>query len=152
MSLKYYPIIAAVCANIIAQLLKPFFHYLKTGEKNLSLVFESGGFPSSHTALVVALTFALGYQSRFESDSFFISAVFSLTVIYDAANVRYYAGQNIKMTKALIQDFEALTQVKLDNPVYRQKIKDVLGHKWVEVIGGFLVGFITASIMYLLRR
>lgn len=152
MSLKYYPIIAAVCANILAQLLKPFFHYLKTGEKDLSLVFESGGFPSSHTALVIALTFALGYQSQFSSESFFIAAVFSLTVIYDAANVRYYAGQNIKMTKALIQDIETLTQVTLDNPVYRQKIKDVLGHKWVEVIGGFLIGFITASIMYLLRR
>ena len=64
----------------------------------------------------------------------------------------FVLDENIKMTKALIQDFEALTQVKLDNPVYRQKIKDVLGHKWVEVIGGFLVGFITASIMYLLRR
>lgn len=151
MSLKYYPIITAILANTLAQLLKPLFHYLKTGEKDFSLIFESGGFPSSHTALVVGLTFALGYQSRFESDSFFIASVFSLTVIYDAANVRYYAGQNIKMTKQLIQDFEALTQITLDNPVYREKIKDVLGHKWVEVIGGFLLGFITASILYLLR-
>lgn len=152
MSLKFYPIIAALCANIIAQALKPFFHYLKTGERDLSLIFESGGFPSSHTALVVALTFALGYVSRFQSESFFIAAVFSLTVIYDAANVRYYAGQNIKMTKALIHDIETLTQVTLDNPVYRQKVKDVLGHKWVEVVGGVLVGFITASVLYLLRR
>lgn len=53
------------------------------------------------------------------------------------ANVRYYAGQNIKITKQLIQDIEVLTQTTLENPIYRQKIKEVLGHKWVEVVGDF---------------
>ncbi|QIK69328.1 divergent PAP2 family protein [Erysipelothrix sp. HDW6C] len=148
MSSNLYPIISAVVANLLAQLLKPFFYYLRTGEKDLSFIFESGGFPSSHTSLVVGLTMAYGYLSNFQSQFFFISLVFSLTVIYDAANVRYYAGQNIKMTKQLIQDIEVLTQTTLENPVYREKIKEVLGHKWVEVIGGFLLGFITASILY----
>ncbi|CAM4140063.1 divergent PAP2 family protein [Erysipelothrix inopinata] len=148
---NYYPIVSALVANILAQAFKPLFYYLKTGKKDLSLVFESGGFPSSHTSLVVALTLSYGYLSNFQSQYFFIAMVFSLTVIYDAANVRYYAGQNIKITKQLIQDIETLTQTTLDNPVYRQKIKDVLGHKWVEVIGGFLVGFITASVLYFWR-
>ncbi|AZK43581.1 MULTISPECIES: divergent PAP2 family protein [Erysipelothrix] len=151
MSDNFYPIVSALVANILAQVLKPFFHYLKTGEKNLSMIFESGGFPSSHTALVIGLTLALGYQSGFSSQYFFISLVFSLTVIYDAANVRYYAGQNIKITKQLIQDIEVLTQTTLENPIYRQKIKEVLGHKWVEVVGGFLLGFITASLLYFMR-
>ena len=151
MSDNFYPIVSALVANILAQVLKPFFYYLKTGEKNLGMIFESGGFPSSHTALVIGLTLALGYQSGFSSQYFFISLVFSLTVIYDAANVRYYAGQNNKITKQLIQDIEILTQTTLENPIYRQKIKEVLGHKWVEVIGGFLLGFITASLLYFMR-
>ncbi|WP_331836930.1 hypothetical protein [Erysipelothrix piscisicarius] len=46
-------------------------------------------------------------------------------MIYDAANVRYYAEQNIKITKQLIQDIEVLTQTTLENPIYRQKIKEV---------------------------
>ncbi len=148
MSSNFYPIISAILANVLAQLLKPLFYYLRTGEKDLSSIFESGGFPSSHTSLVVGLTMSYGYLSGFQSQYFFISLVFSLTVIYDAANVRYYAGQNIKMTKQLIQDIEILTQTTLENPVYREKIKDVLGHKWVEVIGGFLLGLITASVLY----
>lgn len=152
MQIKFYPIIAALVANFIAQSFKPLFHYLKTGVWKWSFIFESGGFPSSHTAGVVALTFAMGYKSNFESDAFFISTVFSLLVIYDAANVRYYAGQNIRITKALIEDLELLTQTKLSNPVYKEKIKDVLGHKWVEVFGGFVLGFIIASTMYFYWR
>ena len=152
MSIKYYPIVAAITANILAQLLKPVFHYLKTGEKDLSYIFESGGFPSSHTALVVALTFELGFTSDFSSDAFFVSCVFSLTVIFDAANVRYYAGQNIRVTKALIEDFELLTQSRLSNPIYNEKIKEVLGHKWIEVFGGFIVGSLHASVLYFLWR
>lgn len=147
-----YPIASAILANVLAQLLKPFFHYLKTKEVDAGLSLESGGFPSSHTALVTGLTLALGYQFSFSSTYFYIAFVFSLTVIYDAGNVRYYAGQNIRMTKQLISDFEVMTQKKLENPLYQQKIKDVLGHKWVEILGGILVGFITASCLFFIRN
>lgn len=152
MSSLYYPIISAIIANILAQVLKPIFYYIRTGEGDLSLVTESGGFPSSHTSLVTGLTIAFGYLSGFKSEYFFISLVFSLTVIYDAANVRYFAGQNIKMTKQLIRDIEILTSTTLDNPVYREKIKEVLGHKWVEVLGGLLVGFIVPSVLLFFVR
>lgn len=148
----YYPIVSAIVANILAQVLKPLFFYLRSGEWDFSLIFESGGFPSSHTSLVTGLTLSFGYLSNFKSQYFFISLVFSLTVIYDAANVRYYAGQNIKMTKQLIKDIELLTKTTLSNPVYQQKIKEVLGHKWVEVVGGLLIGFVTSSILFLFVR
>lgn len=148
---SYYPLITAIAANVVAQLLKPLFHYLKTKKVDMSLVFESGGFPSSHTALVVGLTLALAYKFGFDSTYFFISFVFSLTVIYDAGNVRYYSGQNIKMTKQLISDIEILTKTKLENPVYQEKLKEVLGHKWIEIIGGLLVGFVTASTLFFIK-
>lgn len=152
MSPLYYPIISALVANVLAQILKPVFYYIRTGEIDFDLITESGGFPSSHTSLVTGLTFSYGFLSNFSSEYFFISMVFSLTVIYDAANVRYYAGQNIKMTKQLIKDIEILTSSTLTNPVYREKIKEVLGHKWVEVVGGFLVGFIVSSTLYFFVR
>ncbi|WP_331836929.1 divergent PAP2 family protein [Erysipelothrix piscisicarius] len=40
----------------------PLFKNRRTGNFKY-LIFESGGFPSSHTALVIGLTLALGYQS-----------------------------------------------------------------------------------------
>ncbi|CAM3705374.1 divergent PAP2 family protein [Erysipelothrix urinaevulpis] len=146
---KFYPIIAAVFANLLAQIIKPIPHYLQHREWKWTLIFDSGGFPSSHSSLVVGLTTALGLQSNFQSNEFFIAAVFSLTVLYDAANVRYYTGQNIKLTKQLIEDVEVLLQTNLDNPIYQQKIKMVLGHKWVEVFGGIILGILSACLLYL---
>ena len=145
---KLYPLIAAVLANSIAQLLKPLFHYFATDTWDLSQVFESGGFPSSHTSLVVALAFALGLQSNFLSNEFFIALVFSFTVIYDAANVRYYSGQNIRLTRQLIEDVEHLLKTNFESPIYHEKIKQVLGHKWIEVLGGVVLGLISAILLY----
>lgn len=144
----YYVIISALLANFLAQVLKPLFHYLRTGEAKYSLFVESGGFPSSHTSMVVALTLAIALKEGFTSNIFYISFVFSLITIYDAANVRYYAGQNIAVTKQLILDIETLMQTKLSDPVYLKKIKTVLGHQWVEVFGGVILGLVVPSILY----
>lgn len=145
----FYPLISALVANILAQILKPLFHYLRTGEQKFGLLAESGGFPSSHTSMVVGLTTAVGLQEGINSTLFFISIIFSLITIYDAANVRYYAGQNIAMTKQLIKDIETLTQHKFSDPIYLMKIKTVLGHKWVEVFGGIVLGTLIPSLLFL---
>lgn len=145
----FYPLISALVANILAQILKPLFHYLRTGEQKFGLLAESGGFPSSHTSMVVGLTTAIGLQEGINSTLFFISIIFSLITIYDAANVRYYAGQNIAMTKQLIKDIETLTQHKFSDPIYLMKIKTVLGHKWVEVFGGIVLGILIPSLLFL---
>ena len=145
----FYPLISALVANMLAQILKPLFHYLRTGEQKFGLLAESGGFPSSHTSMVVGLTTAIGLQEGINSTLFFISIIFSLITIYDAANVRYYAGQNIAMTKQLIKDIETLTQHKFSDPIYLMKIKTVLGHKWVEVFGGIVLGIVVPSLLFL---
>ncbi|MCI5773537.1 MAG: divergent PAP2 family protein, partial [Erysipelotrichaceae bacterium] len=77
-------------------------------------------------------------------------AAFSVVIIYDAANVRYYSGVNIRIVKQLIKDLKEQTNVDLSDPVYLEKTKDVLGHRWVEVFGGILLGIIVASIMFTL--
>ncbi len=135
-------------ANVIAQILKPIFLYLKTKRFDIHQTIASGGFPSSHASTVTALSTAIGLQQGFESAYFAITAVFSAIVIYDAVNVRYYAGRNIQLTKQLIHDIEQSTNVKFSDPIYHEKIKSVLGHKFIEAIGGILLGVIIAIIFY----
>ena len=74
-----------------------------------------------------------------------------MIICYDAANVRYYAGQNIKITRQLIEDIQELTKTKLTDPIYLTKIKNVLGHTWVEVIGGVIHGLVIAGILFYLK-
>lgn len=148
---EMYPFWAAFVSNLLAQSLKPFFYYLRTKQWRPRLLVESGGFPSSHTSTVTALTLAVGIEEKFSSTIFAVTLVFGLIVAYDAANVRYYAGQNIKITQQLIKDIQTLTKTKLDDPIYLLKIKEVLGHKWTEVIGGFVLGVMIALLLYYLK-
>lgn len=49
--------------------------------------------PSSHTALVVGLTTAIGLKESLDSSIFALCLVFSLVVMYDATGVRLHAGE-----------------------------------------------------------
>lgn len=148
---NFYPFWAAFAANMIAQSLKPIIKYMTTREWDYAFAFESGGFPSSHTAMVGALAISVGLNDNFDSTIFAVVLAFSLIVIYDAANVRFYAGRNIQITQQLIRDLSELTSLKLDDPIYLLKVKEVLGHKWTEVVGGIVVGLCVGGLMYFLR-
>lgn len=144
-----YPITAALLANVIAQVLKPFFLYIRTKQFDIHQTIASGGFPSSHSSTVIALSTSIGLQQGFESPFFAIAIVFSIIVIYDAVNVRYYAGRNIQLTKQLISDLEDMSKLKFSDPIYFEKIKSVLGHKFIEAIGGIFLGIMVALILYI---
>ena len=141
-----YPFWAGVISAVLAQALKPFFNYIKTHEWNWSLLKDSGGFPSSHSAMVAALALAVGIQEQFSSTIFAVTLTVAVIVVYDAANVRYYSGQNIKITQQLVTDIHEKLNVDLDSPIYQTKVKNVLGHKWIEVIGGIILGMLVALI------
>lgn len=143
-----YPLLAALLANVLAQVLKPFVLYLRTKKFDVHQCIACGGFPSSHSSTVSALTIAIGMSEGFDSTFFAITCVFSFIVIYDATNVRYYAGKNIQLTKQLIRDLETLKGLKFSDPIYQEKIKSVLGHKFIEVLGGILLGILVALVLY----
>ncbi len=139
-----YAFWSAIAAAIIAQLSKPFFAYLKTHTWDWSLVTASGGFPSSHSALVSALSLSVGIHERFRSSIFAVTLALAVIVIYDAANVRYYSGEHIKVTQQLIKDLREKYPDSLTDPVYETKLKTILGHKRIEVAGGILLGLMIA--------
>ncbi len=134
-----------------AQLSKPLFLYILKRKWHPRFAIESGGFPSSHTSGVAALCLSIGLREGFDSTLFAGFLAISCIIAYDAANVRYYAGQHIQMTKQLIHDIQELTQTKLDDPIYLIKLKNVLGHKWIEVFGGLLFGIGVALILFMIR-
>ena len=146
---EMYPFWSAIAAALIAQLLKPVFYRMLHKEWKWSLITDSGGFPSSHSALVSALALSVGIREQFNSTIFAVTMALACIVIYDAANVRYYSGQNIKITQQMIKDIQNQTDIKFDDPIYHTRVKNVLGHKWIECIGGILIGLIVALVFHL---
>lgn len=148
---ELFPLWAALIANVLAQVLKTLIYYYRTGKFDIHYTFACGGFPSSHTSTVVALTLAVGISEGFDSTIFAVTTIFSFIVLYDAVNVRYYAGKNIQLTKQLISDLAEMGKLKLDDPIYFEKMKEVLGHRFVEVVGGFVLGIIVTLILAMIN-
>lgn len=142
-----YPLVTALLSNILAQVLKTVVYYYRTGKWDFHWVIASGGFPSSHSSTVTALSLSIGIQEGFDSTVFAVTTIFSFIVMYDACHVRYYSGKNIELTQQLVKDLREMTGLHFDDPIYQEKLKNVLGHKFVEVIGGFVVGLAVPLIL-----
>lgn len=142
-----YPLVTALLSNILAQVLKTVVYYYRTGKWDFHWVIASGGFPSSHSSTVTALSLSIGIQEGFDSAIFAVTTIFSFIVMYDACHVRYYSGKNIELTQQLVKDLREMTGLHFDDPIYQEKLKNVLGHKFVEVIGGFGVGLAVPLIL-----
>lgn len=152
MTINLFPLWIALLSNIVAQVLKPIIYYYRSGKFDVHYTFSCGGFPSSHTSTVTALSIAVGIVEGFDSTLFAVTLIFSLIVIYDAVNVRYYAGKNIQLTQQLVNDLADMIKLPLDDPIYHEKMKEVLGHRFVEAVGGFVLGVvITLFAAFLLR-
>jgi len=81
-------LLTAVISMFTAQVIKIVYYYILEKKFNWYHVFEAGGMPSSHSALVCSLTLMVGLSEGFDSVLFAAVAVFAAIVMYDAMKVR----------------------------------------------------------------
>lgn len=131
----------AVLSWAIAQLIKIVIDLFKTKKISLDLLFSTGGFPSSHTSFVVALTGGVGFVDGFNSTTFAISFVLASVVMYDAMGIRRAAGNHAKILNQLV--------LKIDNGyTMEKKLEELLGHTPLQVLGGFILGSVVSFLAF----
>ncbi|MBB6455395.1 hypothetical protein HNQ94_003895 [Salirhabdus euzebyi] len=147
-----YPIAAAFLGTFLAQFIKIPIHYMATKEWKFSLMFSTGGMPSSHTATVVSLAMAIGLSEGYLSNHFAISLVLAVIVMHDATGVRRHAGHQAELLNQLTNDFTNLLEVirhpNLKRYETRKKLKELLGHKPAEVFFGAILGIVVALLLF----
>ena len=116
---------------LLAQFFKIIFNFFSTGEIRFEIMFETGGMPSSHSALITGATSGIGYELGFDSPIFALSFAIALIVMYDASGVRKSAG---------IQAAEINNLSKKLDPKSELNLKETLGHTKVEVLVGSILG------------
>ena len=116
---------------LIAQFFKIIFNFFSTGKIRFGIMFETGGMPSSHSALITGTTSGIGFQLGFDNPIFALAIALSLIVMYDASGVRKSAG---------IQAAEINKLAKKLDPESQLALKETLGHTKLEVIVGSLLG------------
>lgn len=139
-----------VSAAVFAQLLKPLWWWWSKGHFTLRAILNSGGMPSSHSAMMTSLFTVLGYRYGLDSPLFAIATVVALIVMYDARGVRQESGKQAKVLNQLMREFFS----GRPRPISEEELKELLGHTSVEVVVGALlgIGFALAFLLVLLPQ
>ena len=116
----------------IAQLSKLVIELVVHRRWNPKVLVETGGMPSSHSALLTGTAAGLGWQLGFDDPLFALAAIMCFVVLYDASGVRRAAG----LTAARVNSLdEAVAQDQSQKP-----LKENLGHTKLEVLVGSVIG------------
>jgi len=131
-------LIAVLAGWLLAQILKIPTEYLRSRRWLWAMIFAAGGMPSSHTALMVAGTLAVGLYHGFDNPLFAIAVGATMIIAHDAAGVRRQAGKHAERINLL---FDELLKGHMWS---ENELKEVIGHTPLEVIGGIILGLLVA--------
>ena len=126
---------------IVASVIKMLIAAWKTHEFDFVYLVSTGGMPSSHSATVSGLAFGIGYTEGFGTPIATLAFAFAIITMFDAATVRYAAGEHAKVLNAIVRDIKEL---KL-KPA--QRFKELLGHTRTEVLWGMAIGIAWATLV-----
>ncbi len=122
----------ALIACLLAQVSKLFVELVIFQRWRPLVLFETGGMPSSHSALVTATASGVGIELGFNHPGFAIASTIAFIVMYDASGIRKSAG----LIATRINDLPA--EYWPSPPL--SPLKETLGHSRIEVFIGALIG------------
>ena len=143
--LHNHPLFAGIIGWFLAQALKIPIHYLVEKEWDLHRFHGSGGMPSSHTSMCVATTVMIGALYGFDSAAFAFGAIFTSVVMYDATGVRRETGRQATIINRILD-----TVLVKGQPISDVELKELVGHKPIEVACGALLGLAIAGVYILI--
>ena len=123
-----------------AQILKLVINWWRTRKVELHYLRTPGGMPSSHSALVSALSTAVGLTDGFDSSVAMIAVGFGLIVLCDAATLRRQAGNHASLLNKIVAKLSVSEDLKIE-AAHQQ---EMLGHTGREVLAGVALGIVTA--------
>ena len=137
-----HPILwAALLSGLLAQLYKVVAESLRARRFKLYRFFETGGMPSSHTAVVTALAVGAWCVAGADSPPFAVTVVFSLYFVLEATGLRQEVGKQARLLNEILDEL-------IDTHHFaRERTRELLGHTWSEVFWGFVLGVVTTLLM-----
>ena len=135
-------LLCGVVAWAAAQVLKVLINLAMEKMLNLKRLIGMGGMPSSHTSFVFSVCLMTGLKAGFDSVSFAVAFTLMAVVIYDAMGVRAETGKQGAVINRILREF--LMEGK---PITEDKLKELVGHTPLEVLGGLIVGIVVVMLM-----
>ena len=117
----------------LAQVSKLLFELIFKQRWRPSVLIETGGMPSSHSALVTGTAAGVGLQLGFDDPMFALASTIAFIVMYDASGIRRSAG----LTAAKVNQMSKVNTIESSA---ENTLKESLGHTKIEVLIGSLLG------------
>jgi len=132
----FLPTFSSLC---IAQVLKLIFYLIINKNKKKwdaieTVIWRTGGMPSSHSAIVSALVTSVGIYEGIYSNLFIFCLVFAMVVLRDSLGVRRTAGLQAKALNNLGKQSAKVTGLEFHS------VKEIHGHTPLEVLVGCCLG------------
>jgi acid phosphatase family membrane protein YuiD len=133
---------AALISGLAAQVLKVIVDLIQKRRFNPLRVIDTGGMPSSHTSVVTTLTVGVAVYQGISSPLFGISLIISLYFVFEATGLRQEVGNQARVLNEIIEKFKETHHFNSGS------LRELIGHTWAEVMGGFALGLLIALFMY----
>jgi hypothetical protein len=130
--------LTTLSAWLIAQSLKVFIGVVQKKRLDFRLFVGTGGMPSAHVAGAACLATAMGLEYGFDGAYFALAASFAIVVMFDAQGVRRATGKQARILNKITED------IYWQGKIHDGRLRELIGHTPLEVIGGFLVGLLIA--------
>jgi len=141
--------LSTVFSLCTAQVLKLVFYLLTNKDRKKldaveTVIWRTGGMPSSHSAIVCALVTSAGIYEGIESNFFVLCLVFAMVVLRDSLGIRRTAGLQAKALNNLGKQVAKFTGTEF------RSIKEIHGHTPLEVLVGSCLGIVITFIFCLI--
>jgi acid phosphatase family membrane protein YuiD len=114
-----------VAAWIVCGSIKFGINFARNGSGAFQLIGH-GGFPSNHTAIISSLMWTFGFMGEWKMAGLAVAVL--MIHVFDALGLRREVGYHAKAI----------------NQLSGSRLREVVGHKPVEVAGGLVVGLVVA--------
>ncbi|WP_160044153.1 divergent PAP2 family protein [Paenibacillus sp. USDA918EY] len=119
--------------------LKFLINYVRFGQKAKEMV-GNGGFPSTHTTIVVSTLTVIGLKDGIYSDLFGLGVCVCVIIIIDALGIRKALGHHARSINNLNKIFS----------VADKNHREKQGHTKLEVLGGAVFGVLIGCAYFLI--
>ncbi len=135
-------LLAAFFSHIVSQSIKVIILLIQKKEYAWKALYQNyGGMPSSHTAVVIGITFAILF-SEGVSNLFMLSLFWAAFIISDVLSVKWFFGPRSIILHEVVEVMAKKHKKKLKDP------PTAVGHSIPEVLVGITIGFIVSYLIY----
>jgi hypothetical protein len=137
--------VATFTAWLFSQVLKVPFEALRTKKWDWSLILDPGHMPSSHSAIMTAVTTSIGLTEGWGSSAFLLALCVTGIVIYDAAGVRRQSGFHAVRINIILEQLKRMEKWDQDE---MKALAEIIGHSPAESAAGATLGVVTALLIF----